>query len=123
MRQVTLCECGCGEPAPLGYRGRQLRFINHHNFRGSNKGEANPAWKGDEAGYNAMHVWLGRHKERTGVCEECGREGYTHFANISGELRRDVSDYRELCPPCHRQSDLPSITEKYRASLEAGHAL
>ena len=129
-KQATLCECGCGQETPLArktdprrghVKGQPLRFVTHHNFRGSNKGESNPAWKGDEAGYTAMHAWVWRHKERTGRCEECGRERYTQFANLSGELRRDVNDYRELCVPCHRRLDLPSIMRTFRASL--GHAL
>src|SRR5262245_49871131 len=109
--RTPFCECGCGEETPLAaktdkrrgqVKGEPLHFISGHNFRGSNKGEANPMWKGDQAGYQAIHAWVWRHKPRIGKCEECGRKGYTQFANLSGELRRDVSDYRELCPPCHR---------------------
>ena len=122
----TLCECGCGQPTPIAkktdprrghVKGQPLRFITHHNFRGSNKGENNPMWKGDEAGYNAIHAWVWRHKERTGVCDECGERRYTQFANLSGLLLRDVNDYRELCAPCHRRFDLPA------GKLQAGHPL
>jgi hypothetical protein len=111
---MRLCECGCGEPAPVSAktyarrgvnRGDTLRFVSGHNFRQSNRGPENPGWKGDGVGYMGLHNWLHRHKKRTGVCDECGAEGKTDFANISGEYRRDLSDFRELCRPCHRTLD------------------
>lgn len=70
------------------------RGANHHN------------WKGDEASYTAIHVWLTRNHPKTGRCEECGREGRTDYSNTSGEYRRDRADYRELCRSCHRLFDI-----------------
>jgi len=32
------------------------------------------------------------------------------WANISGEYKRDVSDYIQLCPSCHRKFDMGKIT-------------
>lgn len=70
-------------------------------------------WTGDDASYAALHLWLHRHKPRTGTCEWCGeaptpsgrKKNGTHFANLSGEYRRDVDDYAELCPTCHVRFD------------------
>jgi HNH endonuclease len=51
---MRLCECGCGELAPLAkttdprkghVKGQPLRFVNGHNTR-LRKGAANHAWKG-----------------------------------------------------------------------------
>jgi hypothetical protein len=75
-------------------------------------GADHPNWKGDEAGYAALHAWLYRRKTRTGVCSDCGdrpkpyRNGRagTEFHNISGEYRRDISDWAELCRRCHSRA-------------------
>lgn len=68
-------------------------------------GPAHPFWKGDEVSYVNLHEWVRRHKEKKGVCEYCGREGKTHFANRSGLYHRDLTDYRELCSSCHKKFD------------------
>lgn len=124
---MSLCECGCGAATPvamvtrtrLGHvKGESVRFVRGHNRRGhanSSKhrarqsaalqGELHFNWKGDEVGYVALHQWLYTHKERTGVCEECGKTCKTDFANISGEYHRSIDDYVELCRSCHLKFD------------------
>jgi len=75
-------------------------------------GENNPQWKGDEASVKALHFWVYARKTRLGFCERCGRtplSGWTDFANISGEYRRDIDDYIELCRSCHRLFDNGSL--------------
>lgn len=157
MEVVKLCECGCGEAAPIAkktrrergqVKGQPLRFVHGHyatqehvrtvlsatrtggaltvEHRAKIRaavplGAASKVWKGDGAGYAAIHRWLHRHKPRTGECEHCGARPFnarcstgTQFANLSGEYRRDVDDYLELCPSCHKILDLvrerPAIT-------------
>jgi hypothetical protein len=46
-----LCQCGCGEPAPISRRGKQRRFIKNHYPRVQPKryGADNPNWKGGVA--------------------------------------------------------------------------
>lgn len=133
-----LCECGCGErtnvptvtnPSNNWIKGVPQRFVHGHHWRGKKRGpqsaehkakmvasknhpknEEHPMWKGDEASYSALHYWVARNKERTGVCYLCGAEAgvdcdRTEFANISGEYRRDVEDYLELCRKCHKRFD------------------
>lgn len=69
-------------------------------------GERHGRWKGDAAGYHAIHKWIYRNKPRTGSCANCGVAGKrTEFANVSGKYRRDVNDFRELCPSCHWDFD------------------
>lgn len=77
------------------------------NERGNN-------WKGDDVGYVGLHDWMSKNKPRTGICEHCGdvptvrgRTVGTEFANVSGEYRRDITDFIELCIPCHRKFDSP----------------
>lgn len=68
-------------------------------------GELNPAWKGDAAGYDAIHKWLYNNKVRTGECNLCFSVSKTQFANISGTYQRDVTDFFEACVSCHRLFD------------------
>lgn len=108
---MQLCECGCGEPAPIaaknhtkhGYvKGQPVRFIKGHSIRG---GRA-PWWKGDAAGYRAKHTYMSKHYPKSGTCESCGKSGYTEYALIKGrEYSRDRQDYQELCRPCHNSYD------------------
>ena len=90
-------------------RARKLRGVEH------------PNWKGEEVGYVSLHRWLERWKPRTGICEGCGatpepkkRRVATEFANFSGEYRRDVADYIELCVSCHKKRDM---TEQKRRKI------
>lgn len=71
------------------------------------KGERNGNWKGAEVGYQALHRWVRRWGTKLGICFHC-REAkkQTEWANISGEYRRDLSDYIELCRSCHKLYDL-----------------
>ena len=103
-----LCGCECGEPIPLapfsnasmGYvKGRQTpaRFLRGHNARA-----APPWWKGDAAGYGALHRWLRAHYPKAGTCEQCGKAGPTDYSLIKGRQHgRNRADYRELCRKCH----------------------
>jgi hypothetical protein len=77
------------------------------------RGSEHPNWKGDAVGYFALHAWLERNKPRTGICGQCGskpeskkRTVATEWANVSGEYRRDLDDYIELCVSCHKRRDM-----------------
>jgi len=80
------------------------RFIKGHT---ETRGENNPMWKGDKAGYFSIHDWvkirLGRPKE----CEWCGTKWAKKYewASISGETKRDLFDWIRLCTSCHRYFD------------------
>jgi hypothetical protein len=87
---------------------RNLTPEQRFNHRASTpRGARHGNWKGDEVGYRSLHLWVDLHGVKTGRCVECGREvgvargTGTQWANISGEYRRDLDDFRELCIPCH----------------------
>lgn len=96
-----LCECGCGELAPVATRnhsrygwvkGQPMRFVKGH-----------AGWKLDtEPSYSAVHQYLRSHFPKAGRCEQCGLEGRTVYALTHGKsYSRDREDYRELCQRCH----------------------
>lgn len=62
------------------------------------------AWKALNVGYRALHSWIQRELGTPNKCSYCPKKGKghnMHWANISGEYRRDKSDWIRLCPSCH----------------------
>lgn len=66
-------------------------------------GEKNPRWKG--GGYRWLHYWVNKNLPKPEFCEECKTRPPYDASNISGEYRRDLSDYRWLCRSCHWKYD------------------
>lgn len=73
------------------------------------KGDGNSNWKGDNAKYQAKHAWVRRVLGKPMICTQCGFESDNpykiHWANISGEYRRDTADWVRLCASCHNKFD------------------
>lgn len=70
--------------------------------------ELSPRWRGDEVGYFGVHDWLTKHFGQPVGCDDCGTDDPAkryEWANISGEYRRDRSDFRRLCKKCHNDLD------------------
>ena len=121
MEYKTCIKCGISLPATNEYFGKSNGHLvsrckkctnedNRERYKTSDRhryknGVSDSRWKGDDVSYRALHGWLQRHKTRMGICDECGKQGRTHYANISGEYKRDVNDYRELCSRCHLKLD------------------
>jgi hypothetical protein len=75
------------------------------------KGQTPHNWKGDNASYAAIHMWVRAHYGTPRSCELCkttDRKMY-HWSNISGEYKRERSDWQRLCVPCHKRYDLGQI--------------
>lgn len=70
-----------------------------------NSGEKNGMWKGDEAGYEAIHSWVRKRKIKPLLCERCNKRKSFDLANISGKYLRDIEDFEYLCRKCHMDSD------------------
>lgn len=70
-------------------------------------GDKSRRWKGENAGYVAKHMWIIKHFGKASKCEFNSNHKAKRYewANVSGEYRRDKSDYIELCPSCHRIMD------------------
>ena len=69
-------------------------------------GELHPAWKGDAVGYRALHEWVESKLGKPKKCAHCGAENRViQWANKSKRYLRDITDWIELCVPCHRVFD------------------
>jgi hypothetical protein len=83
------------------------------NRKGKLVGKDNPMfgekgwnWKGDKAGYAAIHYWVKKNKPKPECCEECKKQiEELELANISGEYKRDINDFKYLCAKCHFEFD------------------
>lgn len=60
-------------------------------------------WKGDSVGYFGVHNWVYKIQGRPKICENCGSDTNPKYewANLSGEYKRNVSDWAQLCYLCH----------------------
>lgn len=71
-------------------------------------------WKGELASYSAKHHWISRKLGKPTVCEHCNKQDLKgrqiHWANISGEYRRDTTDWIRLCTRCHITFDRRNTT-------------
>jgi len=64
-------------------------------------------WKGEKASYVAHHQWVRRYLGKPQKCEHCKTTANRmyHWANVSGEYFRELSDWVRLCVPCHSKHD------------------
>jgi transposase-like protein len=70
-------------------------------------GPDNPSWKGDDAGYKALHLRVQQLRGTPSKCERCGRSDDAvvyDWANLTGRYE-DPADYERMCRPCHRVFD------------------
>jgi len=71
------------------------------------RGARNDSWRGDDAGYAALHLRVETARGKPSLCTKCGRTGPDcryEWANLTGRYR-DVNDYARMCVPCHRRFD------------------
>jgi len=63
----------------------------------------------NKTAYRNIHHWVNTTKPKSGTCESCGKSGlsgkYIHYANISGNYKKDIADWKELCAKCHQVFD------------------
>lgn len=57
--------------------------------------------------YQYLHQWVASELGKDSLCENCGstESKYYDWANISGEYRKDLSDWARLCRQCHHLFD------------------
>ena len=78
--------------------------MNHHPTP-AKTGEKHPLWKGNMVSYGALHDYIKYHLYRPILCKRCGENRPLDLANISGEYKRDFSDWTWLCRRCHIKGD------------------
>lgn len=70
-------------------------------------GPANHMWKGDSAGYQAMHLRVEAERGKPQRCSACDSDDPSsryEWANLTGRYDL-IQDYVRLCVSCHRRLD------------------
>ena len=97
-------------------KGKKLTKETKEKLRLAHKGEINYLWKGENAGYYALHAWVSRWLGKANHCSNDpthkAKDNRFHWANISGEYKRDLTDWKQLCPSCHKKDGIP-IAKRY----------
>lgn len=95
--------------APRGYRVQTIleRYLPQRRsaIKRNQVGENNSSWRGDDAGYQALHLRVATARGKPSLCSQCGAtQGRFEWANLTGNYA-DVNDYARMCVYCHRAFD------------------
>lgn len=85
----------------LVHKGKKLSEEQKQKMAIKRKGSLNPAWKGKEAGYVAIHCYMRRRIPKPQFCEKCGLNLSKHLANIGHKYSRNKKEWKWLCVKCH----------------------
>ena len=121
--EFIYCACGCGKTTSKYImvndkpkKNRPKKFKKGHadsphseEFRKklseAQTGSNNILWKGDDAGYVALHNWVRRHFWPTRLCQMCMLVPPDDLANITKIYNRDFKNWRYACTKCHIKFD------------------
>jgi uncharacterized protein YlaI len=124
FEEFIYCGCGCQHTrTKYNWVKKETKFINGHenrgkimsekqkkmiseSLKGTRLGELNPAWKGDEVGLNALHLFIRSRLPEPKLCQMCNQVPPYDLANISGKYLRDLDDWLYLCRSCHKIFDI-----------------
>ena len=78
--------------------------------RPENSGTNNNKWKGDDASYYAIHIWISNHFGKASdyacsFCEKTGGSKQMQWANLDHKYSRNKKDWVVLCVKCHCNYD------------------
>ena len=104
------------------HRKRISKGIEGNTNMLGKSGEKSASWLGDDVGYSGVHVWVRQTLGQEKKCSFCKTEEdrMYHWANISGEHKREVTDWVRLCVPCHSAFDrgIISMLKKKKVQVQ-----
>lgn len=77
-------------------------------------GEFHYEWKGDKVGYGALHDWIRKQLTQAQTCRDCNQPKKLDLSNISGQYKRDATDWEWLCKSCHVIKDIKTLKQGER---------
>ena len=77
--------------------GKHHTKEHNEKIRLAHIGEKAYNWKGDNARYSAIHMWVNDHLPQIKICHKCYSRENIDLANITGEYTRDFSNWLYLC--------------------------
>lgn len=100
-RRLTCAGCG-----KVGLGKHSKVYCSRACAFRSKIGNSAGAWKGEIAGYSAIHKWVTATFGKPQLCERCGTTGKRmHWANIDHKYRRNRADWIPMCARCHYAFD------------------
>jgi len=111
----------CPNKRSIANHNRVGKYHWSKQAKNSITAENNHNWKGDIVGYFSLHEWIRKRKPKPCLCEECNKQPPFDLANISGEYKRDVTDFKWLCRGCHMKSD-GRLLNNLRQNQERRHS-
>lgn len=94
-------------------RDSKGRFI-----KGSGLGSDNFRWSKNPS-YNCVHFWIKKELGKANLCEQCGSIEKIQWANKSGNYKRELNDWIQLCILCHRKYDgITKLTKKQSTEIK-----
>lgn len=92
----------------------QFQKGEHHSpktefKKGQQLKEDNPDWRGEKVGYHAVHKWIQKSLIKPQTCRDCNQPKKLELANLSGEYKRDITDWEWLC---HRYNTSKDATKR-----------
>ena len=85
-------------------------------------GANNSSWKGDDAGYAALHYRVQKVRGKAVKCDVCGHSDSDRkyeWANLTKNYA-DVMDYKQMCQSCHATYD--DMTKNFKNKRRANDA-
>lgn len=105
-----------GNTSHLGFKNSdESKLKMSLSGKGKHDNEKNPSWKEEGYTYTALHQWIKRKLGSPAYCSNNSEHKAKRFvwANISGEYRRDLTDFRQLCTSCNRTDGI-KIHERFK---------
>ncbi len=92
------------------FKGKNLSRKHKANIsKGLGLGKDTPNWKGDFAGYGAIHEWIRSKNGKAIKCESmtCSKisKNYQWAKKKNRKYTRNIEDYMQLCRSCHAKYD------------------
>src|SRR3990167_4128094 len=97
-------------PSTMKYSANMGRaiFCSARCFGNYNRLDKHPMWKERGISYRGIHRWMQTSYGKPRKCQNvfCKKKSNVfHWANISGEYKRDFTDWLRLCGICHKIYD------------------
>lgn len=73
--------------------------------------------------YHNLHYFIRRVMGTPSICDDCGTTDNRRYewANISGDYKWDLLDWKRLCVPCHKKLDEGARTYTHKTHCLRGH--
>lgn len=114
-------------PSNIEYARSRSPIKKGNKLASKNVGERHWNWQKTNPSYRAVHAWLRKTHGNATKCENPNcvyprkdargklmeKPRQYQWANISGRYERDINDFKQLCPSCHKLFDLNKLKYKY----------